>query len=71
MLQSHFLPVPTKRATPLPDLPTQLLNYISTHFRDTHPDSFKKDVNALVSLRKDWVEPKGEMHPEFIRGLMR
>jgi hypothetical protein len=70
-LKSHFLPVPTKRATPLPNLSSQLLSYIQTHFRDTHPDTFKKDVNDLVSMRKEWVESGGEVHPEIIRGLMR
>jgi programmed cell death 6-interacting protein len=69
--QPPFLAIPTKRASPLPELPNQLLSYISTHFRDTHPEAFKNDVNALVGMRKEWVEPKNEAHPEIVRGLMR
>lgn len=69
--QPPFLAIPTKRASALPELPNQLLNYISTHFRDTHPEAFKNDVNVLVGMRKEWVEPKNEAHPEIVRGLMR
>ncbi|WWC90377.1 pH-response regulator protein palA/RIM20 [Kwoniella dendrophila CBS 6074] len=68
---SNFLAVPTKRALPLPSFSQHLLNYISTHFRDAHPEAFKKDVEALVSMRKEWVEAKAEGHPEIVRGLMR
>ncbi|WWD19366.1 pH-response regulator protein palA/RIM20 [Kwoniella shandongensis] len=68
---SNFLPVPTKKATPLPTFSSHLLSYISTHFRDAHPEAFKKDVESLIAMRKEWVEPKGEAHPEIVRGLMR
>ncbi|WRT68722.1 pH-response regulator protein palA/RIM20 [Kwoniella shivajii] len=68
---SNFLPVPAKRALPLPSFSQHLLNYISTHFRDAHPEAFKRDVEALVAMRKEWVEAKAEGHPEIIRGLMR
>ncbi|WWC71251.1 pH-response regulator protein palA/RIM20 [Kwoniella pini CBS 10737] len=68
---SNFLPVPTKRALPLPSFSQHLLNYISTHFRDAHPEAFKRDVESLVALRKEWVEAKAEGHPEIVRGLMR
>ncbi|WVR09313.1 pH-response regulator protein palA/RIM20 [Kwoniella sp. DSM 27419] len=69
--ESNFLAVPAKRAAPLTNFSQQLLTYISTHFRDAHPEAFKKDVEALVSMRKEWVEAKAEGHPEIIRGLMR
>lgn len=69
--QSNFLPIPTKRADPLPNLPTQLLSYITTHFRDTHPEAFRKDVDALVQLRKEFVEPKSDAHPAIVQGLLR
>ncbi|OCF35794.1 pH-response regulator protein palA/RIM20 [Kwoniella heveanensis BCC8398] len=70
-LQSNFLSVPAKRANPLPSFSQHLLTYISTHFRDAHPEAFKKDVEALVAMRKEWVEAKAEGHPEIVRGLMR
>lgn len=63
--------MPTKRAHPLPNYQSQVLGYISNHFRDAHPDAFKKDVEALVGMRKDWVEAKADVHPEIVRGLMR
>ncbi|KAL7422504.1 pH-response regulator protein palA/rim20 [Cryptotrichosporon argae] len=68
---ANFLPIPPKRADPLPTFAQQLLTYISTHFRDAHPDSFKADVNALVAMRKEWVEPKAEAHPEIAKGLLK
>ncbi|WVW85259.1 pH-response regulator protein palA/RIM20 [Kwoniella bestiolae CBS 10118] len=68
---SNFLPIPAKRALPLPSFSQHLLNYISNHFRDAHPEAFKRDVEALVSMRKEWVEAKVEGHPEIVRGLMR
>ncbi|RSH85698.1 pH-response regulator protein palA/rim20 [Saitozyma podzolica] len=68
---SNFLPIPTKRADPLPNLPSQLLSYITTHFRDTHPEAFRKDVDALVQLRKEFVEPKSDAHPAIVQGLLR
>ncbi|WVQ79570.1 pH-response regulator protein palA/RIM20 [Cryptococcus sp. DSM 104549] len=69
--QSNFLPVPTKTALPIPSFSKHLLDYISTHFRDTHPEAFKQDVETLVALRKDWIESKSEAHPEIIRAYMR
>jgi hypothetical protein len=69
--QSNFLPIPTKRADPLPNLPSQLLSYITTHFRDTHPEAFRKDVDARVQLRKEFVEPKSDAHPAIVQGLLR
>ena len=69
--QSNFLPVPTKKSHPVPNFTTQILAYISNHFRDAHPDAFKKDVDTLAGLRRDWVEIKGDLHPEIVRGLMR
>ena len=71
LYQSNFLPVPPKRANPLPIFAQHLLNYISSHFRDAHPEAFKKDVEALVAMRREWVEPKADAHPEIVRGLMR
>lgn len=71
MPKSNFLPLPPKRANPLPNLPTQLLSYIGQHFRDAHPEAFRKDVDALVKLRKEFVEPKAEAHPAVISGLQR
>ncbi|OWZ77273.1 pH-response regulator protein palA/RIM20 [Cryptococcus neoformans Bt85] len=68
---SNFLPIPTKAATPLPSFAKHLLDYISAHFRDTHPEAFRKDVDVLVGMRKDWVESKLEAHPEIIRAFMR
>ncbi|KAK6911000.1 pH-response regulator protein palA/RIM20 [Kwoniella mangroviensis CBS 8507] len=68
---SNFLPVPAKRALPLPSFSQHLLTWISNHFRDAHPEAFKKDVEALVAMRKEWVEAKAEGHPEIVRGLMR
>ena len=70
-VQSNFLPIPPKRAEPLPTLPQHLLNYISTHFRDAHPEAFRKDVEALVKMRRDVVETKPEAHPEIVKSLMR
>lgn len=70
-MQSNFLAVPTKRAHPLPTFQTQVLAYISNYFRDAHPDAFKKDVEMLVGMRKEWVESKADIHPEIVRGLMR
>lgn len=55
----------------MPNFTTQILAYISNHFRDAHPDAFKKDVDTLAGLRRDWVEIKGDLHPEIVRGLMR
>lgn len=69
--QSNFLPIPTKAATPLPSFAKHLLDYISAHFRDAHPEAFRKDVDVLVGMRKDWVEAKLEAHPEIIRAFMR
>ncbi|ORY32117.1 BRO1-like domain-domain-containing protein [Naematelia encephala] len=68
---SNFLQIPPKRANPLPSFSQQLLSYISHHFRDAHPEAFREDVDTLVGLRKEWVEPKAEAHPEIVRGLMR
>ena len=69
--QSNFLPLPTKKAHPAPTYQTQILSYISNHFRDAHPDAFKKDVEALTAMRRDWVEAKADIHPEIVRGLLR
>jgi len=69
--QSNFLPLPTKKAHPAPTYQTQILSYISNHFRDAHPDAFKKDVEALTAMRREWVEAKADIHPEIVRGLMR
>ncbi|ORX38229.1 BRO1-like domain-domain-containing protein [Kockovaella imperatae] len=68
---SNFLPIPSKRATPLSNLSSQLLSYISNHFRDAHPDAFRKDVDTLVGMRRELVETKPEAHPEIVKGLMR
>ena len=70
-IQSNFLPIPSKRALPLPNLSSQLLTYISNHFQDGHPEAFRKDVDALVGMRKELVEAKAEAHPEVVKGLMR
>lgn len=70
-LQSNFLPLPYKRAGPIPDLGPRLLSYITTHFRDAHPEAFRRDVDQFVALRREWVESKGEAHPEGVKGLMR
>ena len=69
--QSNFLPIPAKKATALPALSQNLLEYISSHFRDAHPEAFRKDVEALVGMRKEWVESKAEAHPEIVKGLMK
>lgn len=69
--QSNFLPVPPKRAVSIPNLSQSLLSYITNHFRDAHPEAFRKDVEALVAMRRDWVETKAEAHPEIVKGLMR
>lgn len=69
--QSNFLPLPTKRATPILDLGPKLLSYITNNFRDAHPEAFKRDVEQFVALRREWVEGKGEAHPEGVKGLMR
>jgi programmed cell death 6-interacting protein len=63
--------VPNKQATALPTLSKQLLAYISAHFRDAHPDAFKGDVDQLVAMRRQWVEPSIEAHPEIARGLTK
>jgi programmed cell death 6-interacting protein len=55
----------------VPTFPTQILGYISQHFRDAHPEAFKKDVEALSGMRRDLVETKADLHPEIVRGLMR
>jgi programmed cell death 6-interacting protein len=52
-------------------LRTQLLTYITNHFRDAHPEAFDKDVDALVALRKEFVEPKADAHPAIVLGLLR
>ncbi|EJT53233.1 hypothetical protein A1Q1_07157 [Trichosporon asahii var. asahii CBS 2479] len=70
-MATNFLPIPSKQATPLPELSQHLLDYISSHFRDAHPEAFKRDVGSLVGMRKEWVEPKSEAHPEVARGLMK
>lgn len=70
-IQSNFLPVPTKKAHPVPNFQSQILAYISNHFRDAHPDAFRKDVETLTGMRRDLVEVKGDLHPEIVRGLMR
>jgi hypothetical protein len=69
--QSNFLPVPTKKSHPVPTYQTQILQYISNHFRDAHPEAFKKDVESLTAMRRDWVEAKADIHPEIVKGLMR
>lgn len=63
--------MPSKQAQPIPDFSKHLLQYISAHFRDAHPDAFKRDVEALVGMRREWVEPKVEAHPEIAKGLMK
>ena len=63
--------MPNKQATPIPTFSQQLLTYISSHFRDTHPEAFKKDVEQLVAMRRQWVEPKIEAHPEVAKGLTK
>ncbi|ODN73147.1 pH-response regulator protein palA/RIM20 [Cryptococcus amylolentus CBS 6039] len=68
---SNFLDLPTKTATPQPTFAKHLLDYISTHFRDAHPEAFKQDVDILVSMRRDWVEAKSEAHPEVVKAYMR
>jgi len=55
----------------VPTYQTQILGYISNHFRDAHPEAFKKDVETLAGLRRDWVEARADIHPEIVRGLMR
>lgn len=69
--KSNFLAVPTKTAHPVPTFQAQILGYISNHFRDAHPEAFKKDVEALTRMRKDLVEAKADTHPEIVKGLMR
>ena len=69
--QSNFLPVPAKRADPLPSFPQHILNYVASHFRDAHPEAFRKDVETLTAMRRELVESKAEAHPEIARGLMR
>lgn len=69
--QVNFLQIPLKRSQPLPTLAQKLRQYIAEHFRDTHPDALKWDIEQLVGMRKDWVEPAGEVHREFINGLLR
>lgn len=69
--KSNFLPLPTKRSVAIPDLGPKLLSYITTNFRDAHPEAFKRDVEQFVTLRREWVEGKGEAHPEGVKGLMR
>ncbi|EIW68315.1 hypothetical protein TREMEDRAFT_63488 [Tremella mesenterica DSM 1558] len=68
---SNFLPIPTKRAEPLPAFSGHILTYISHHFRDAHPEAFRKDVDVLATMRRELVEPKAEAHPEMTKGLMR
>ncbi|GMK55878.1 hypothetical protein CspeluHIS016_0209340 [Cutaneotrichosporon spelunceum] len=70
-MATNFLAVPSKQALPLPDLSKHLLQYISSHFRDAHPDAFRRDVDSLVGMRREWVEPKTETHPEIAKGLMK
>lgn len=69
--QSNFLPVPSKQAEHLEAYAADLLAYIGGHFRDAHPEAFKGDVGKLVDMRREWVEPKVEAHPEIARGLMK
>lgn len=71
LAQSNFLAIPVKRADPLSDFGSKLLAYISEHFHDAHPDAFRKDVDTLWKLRKEFVEPKADAHPAVITGLMR
>ncbi|WVO14605.1 pH-response regulator protein palA/RIM20 [Cryptococcus depauperatus] len=68
---SNFLEIPTKIALPLPTFSQHLLDYISTHFHDTHPESFRKDVETLAMMRRDWIESKTECHPEFVRAHIK
>ncbi|BEI84836.1 hypothetical protein CcaverHIS002_0502370 [Cutaneotrichosporon cavernicola] len=70
-MATNFLAVPSKQALPLPDFSKHLLQYISGHFRDAHPDAFRRDVDSLVAMRREWVDPKTEAHPEIIKGLMK
>ncbi|WOO78376.1 pH-response regulator protein palA/RIM20 [Vanrija pseudolonga] len=70
-MASNFLAVPSKTAHSVPNSSQQLLQYISQHFRDAHPEAFKQDVQTLVNMRRDFVEPKAETHPEIVKGLMR
>lgn len=70
-VQSNFLAIPVKRADPIPDFGPKLLAYISEHFRDAHPDAFRKDVDTLWKLRREFVEPKADAHPAVVTGLMR
>jgi programmed cell death 6-interacting protein len=63
--------VPGKQASSIPDLSSHLLAYISSHFRDAHPDAFRRDVDTLVGMRREWVNPKAEAHPEIAKGLIK
>lgn len=63
--------MPSKQGSPIPDLSSHLLAYIASHFRDAHPDAFKRDVDTLVGMRREWVNPKVEAHTEIAKGLIK
>nr|ASF90191.1 hypothetical protein SPAR05794 [Bartheletia paradoxa] len=65
------LKIPFKASPPLPGLASALSEYISSAFKDTHPDAFKDDIDKLVWLRKEVCHPEGrlDVHISTLRAL--
>jgi hypothetical protein len=71
LFQKHFLPLPLKRTEAAPELPSRIKNYISEHFRDTHPEAYASDATQLYTLRREWLQGNGgpDIHPTSLDGL--